>query len=98
MLAGRVALVAAAAPPAGSDRAPAEIALLGVGGAVLIAVVAVGIRRVRVRGWRPGGGLVDDSRVRPRLHRRAGLLVPAVAVVVLAATLGAAVVLGGWWR
>jgi len=56
-----VAAVSHAVP----DRAPAEVALLGVCGAVLIAVAAAVIRSGRVRGWRPSRAVPDTAQVRP---------------------------------
>jgi hypothetical protein len=53
------AVTTAASSPAGSDRAPAEVALLGVCCAVLVGVVAALVRRGRVRHWRPGRKLRD---------------------------------------
>jgi hypothetical protein len=53
---------AAASSHAAPDRAPGEIALLGVFFAVLIAVAAVVIRRGPVRGSRPRRGLLDAVR------------------------------------
>jgi hypothetical protein len=56
-----LALAAAGSGP-GSDRAPGEIALLGVGCAAFIALAAVMIRRARARGWRPGRVRLDAVR------------------------------------
>jgi hypothetical protein len=52
----------AAVSHATPDQAPAEVALLGVCGAVLIAVVAAVIRRGRARGWRHDRALQDVAR------------------------------------
>jgi hypothetical protein len=51
--AGQAAPMAAVSSAAASDRAPAEIALLGVCCALLVGVAALVVRRMRVRGWRP---------------------------------------------
>jgi uncharacterized membrane protein YgcG len=74
LLAAAVPAGAAAAAPATShsppDRAPGEVALLVVCGAVLIAVAAALIRRGRVRRWRPGRALLDAGRNAVRTSRR----------------------------
>jgi len=62
VVADRLVAMAAAVSQAGPDRAPAEVALLGVGAAALIAVTAVVIRRGRVRRWRPGRALLNAVR------------------------------------
>jgi hypothetical protein len=62
VVAGRVVAMAAAVSPAAPDRAPGEVALLGVCGAALVAVAALLIRRGRVRRWRPGRALLDAVR------------------------------------
>jgi hypothetical protein len=66
VVADRVVSIAAAVSHAAPDRAPGEIALLGVGGAALVAVAAVAIRRGRVRRWRPGRALLNAVRASRR--------------------------------
>ena len=74
LLAAAVPAEAATAAPASShsppDRAPGEVALLVVCGAVLIAVAAALIRRGRVRRWRPGRALLYAVRNAVRTSRR----------------------------
>jgi hypothetical protein len=66
VVAGRVVAIAAAVSHAAPDRAPGEVALLGVCGATLVAIAALVIRRGRVRRWRPGRPLLDVVRVSRR--------------------------------
>lgn len=60
------AAAAAASPHSAPDRAPGEVALLGLCGAALIAVAAVVIRRGRARRWRRGPTLLDVVRASRR--------------------------------
>lgn len=62
VVASRVVAMAVAVSHAGPDRAPGEVALLGVCGAALVAIAAVVIRRGRVRRWRPGRALGNAAR------------------------------------
>jgi uncharacterized membrane protein YgcG len=60
------AAAAAASSHSAPDRAPGEVALLGVCCAVLIAVAAAVVRRGRARRWLPGRALVDVVRASRR--------------------------------
>jgi hypothetical protein len=63
VLAGSVpAAAAAASSDAVADRVPGEVALLGVCGAVVVALAALMIRRARARRWRLVRGHLDAAR------------------------------------
>jgi hypothetical protein len=106
VLADRMAAVAATVPQAGSDRAPAEVALVAVGCAVLICVAVVVVRRARVRVRRPDpapdtpAAAADpadavvagpESAGTARWRLRGPVLVPAIVAVVLVSALATAV-------